>query len=113
MRTTLHRRRNAHLVADQLNALAPFLLDVLGRHSTVAVNTGWERSAETDHLLAVLTAVVRDERSLYMDSTAGALAKSDLRDEDTLLDFDTTVLTPGGVSTGAREGAWTSQTTCA
>lgn len=40
-----------------------------------------------------------------MDSAAGTLTETDLRDEDTLLDFDTTVLTPGGVSMGAREGA--------
>lgn len=41
-----------------------------------------------------------------MDSAAGTLAETDLRDEDTLLNFDTTVLTPGvGVSMGAREGA--------
>lgn len=55
--------------------------------------------------LVILTTVVRDERSLHMDSTAGAFAETDLRDEDTLLDFDTAVLTSGAVSTGAREGA--------
>lgn len=41
-----------------------------------------------------------------MDSATGTLAETDLRDEDTLLDFDTTVLTARDVSRGAREGSW-------
>lgn len=112
--TTLDRRENTHLRADELDTLATCVDSVSetvqgalvcpkgGAPSSLMCSTdaplprmppatlsAWIKTSIAKH-----TGAVRDKGSLYMDTATRALGKANLGDENALFEFETTVLAP-------------------